>query len=484
MGLLNKVFGKKKAYICYDDRDERMADDVCRALESKGFSCWLKNHDAGADRIRDIINAIHKSKLAVLIYSKNAVDSKSVSSEIDTAFSQKIPILVFRIDDTQLSDKLALFLNNQPWIDAFPNPNAKFEEMCSVAIKVLNNEFVPLGIRYTSLKNQDHGFEGGPPVHISYHTRDSEYAEAVCSALQSKGIGCWLDVNEIKTASNFAEMIVKAINDAKVQVVIFSEAAMDSTYVKNEVDTSFSSQKQIIALRIDDGTMPEGDMDVFLRAATWIDASPSALEKRNVTLHDVYEELAEEVNGILDAYESRSDEILDDEAGFEDDFVSGEETIPHVDEVPFPAYAGDEPYAFVSYAHKDYRFVFNEIKRFKKQGLNVWYDEGIAPGNEWLAEIGKALSGASLFIVFISGNSVASKFVRKEITYAINNDIPFIAIHIEKTEMPIQLDLALGDLQAILRYGMSDGEYYRRYTKAFNSHLDEYGIRLKSVDEI
>ena len=52
-------------------------------------------------------------------------------------------------------------------------------------------------------------------------------------------------------------------------------------------------------------------------------------------------------------------------------------------ERPFPAYQGDAPYIFVSYAHDDAALVYPEITRLKEQGFNVWYDEGISPGATW-----------------------------------------------------------------------------------------------------
>ena len=45
-------------------------------------------------------------------------------------------------------------------------------------------------------------------------------------------------------------------------------------------------------------------------------------------------------------------------------------------ETPFPAYKGDEPYVFVSYAHDDSSRVYPEITRLRDQGFNIWYDEG------------------------------------------------------------------------------------------------------------
>ncbi len=58
---------------------------------------------------------------------------------------------------------------------------------------------------------------------------------------------------------------------------------------------------------------------------------------------------------------------------------------------PFPAYSGNEPYVFVSYAHKDSNAVFPELKWLKDQGFNIWYDEGISPGTEWREELGQAI---------------------------------------------------------------------------------------------
>ena len=48
---------------------------------------------------------------------------------------------------------------------------------------------------------------------------------------------------------------------------------------------------------------------------------------------------------------------------------------------PFEAYSGDEPYVFISYAHKDSEFVFDEISILNDAGYNIWYDEGIEASN-------------------------------------------------------------------------------------------------------
>lgn len=135
-----------------------------------------------------------------------------------------------------------------------------------------------------------------------------------------------------------------------------------------------------------------------------------------------------------------------------------------------PAYMGTEPYMFTSYAHLDSNIVFPEIIRFQEQGYNVWYDEGIAPGNEWPEEIANALLNCSLFVVFITPRAVESKNVRNEIYYALHNNIPVIAIHLIETELEGGLALSLQSIQAILKYNMSEYEYVKKYTRAFKEN--------------
>jgi hypothetical protein len=138
---------------------------------------------------------------------------------------------------------------------------------------------------------------------------------------------------------------------------------------------------------------------------------------------------------------------------------------------PFEAYNGDSPFLFVSYAHKDANSVFPEITYLHEQGYRIWYDEGIDPGNEWPEEIGKALSLCSFFIVFISSNAVSSQNVRNEINFALNKTKPFLAIHIEDTSLPTGLELRMGDIQAILKYRMSEENYCRKLSKTIPSSL-------------
>ena len=141
--------------------------------------------------------------------------------------------------------------------------------------------------------------------------------------------------------------------------------------------------------------------------------------------------------------------------------------VPGVGRLPYPAYRGKEPYVFVSYAHLDQDAVFAEIKRFNEAGFHVWYDEGISPGNEWTDEIADALDGCSLFVVMITPTSAPRKNVLNEINFALDENKPFLAIHLEKTELKGGLKLRIGSTQAILKYNMTEEEYEYKYIEAF-----------------
>lgn len=117
-------------YICYDERDLEKAKNVCDALEDNGLECWLKNRDAGVKNIvNEIMEAIKKSKVMVLLYSANSKDSNFVNNEVDIAFAEQRSIIVYQIDETKLEGGLEFFLRNKPWIKAYPNPEDYYDKL-------------------------------------------------------------------------------------------------------------------------------------------------------------------------------------------------------------------------------------------------------------------------------------------------------------------------------------------------------------------
>ena len=135
---------------------------------------------------------------------------------------------------------------------------------------------------------------------------------------------------------------------------------------------------------------------------------------------------------------------------------------------PFPAYRGSEPYVFVCYAHEDDDSVYRELRWLRDQGIRVWYDEGISPGEEWSQELGQAIEKADRVVFFVTAASVESRHCRNEIHFAQNHDVPVVAVHLAETKLPQGLELSISASQAILKYEMSESAYRIKFLEVFN----------------
>ncbi len=120
------------------------------------------------------------------------------------------------------------------------------------------------------------------------------------------------------------------------------------------------------------------------------------------------------------------------------------------------AYEGKEPYVFVSYSHKDMDSVIPLIATLKQKMCRIWYDEGLSPGESWNDSIAEHLKNCSQFIVFISPDSITSKYVMSEINYALSKDKNIVPIILKKTDLPAGLEMMLGTIQFLDVSDISD----------------------------
>jgi len=142
-------------------------------------------------------------------------------------------------------------------------------------------------------------------------------------------------------------------------------------------------------------------------------------------------------------------------------------------ERPFPAYKGDDPYIFVCYAHDDAALVYSEIVRLKEAGFNIWYDEGIAPGQTWRDEVALALTQCKVFLYFVSPRSVVSSNCLKEVNFCLSRERRILAVHLESTRLPAGLELSLSDRQAIVRGHHSEMGYRQKLADGLKALLPD-----------
>ena len=76
---------------------------------------------------------------------------------------------------------------------------------------------------------------------------------------------------------------------------------------------------------------------------------------------------------------------------------------------------------FISHAQTDQTLVRKVIGELKKSGLDVWSESEILPGDNWAAEVDKALQESEAMVVLLTPASLRSNQVRREIEYALGD---------------------------------------------------------------
>lgn len=96
---------------------------------------------------------------------------------------------------------------------------------------------------------------------------------AVCHVLEQNGIRCWMAPRDIPPGAEYGDLIDDALKSCTVVVILFSQPASVSPWVKGEINVAFEEQKTIIPFRLDQ-TPLQGQNRIMLNQRHWIDAYP------------------------------------------------------------------------------------------------------------------------------------------------------------------------------------------------------------------
>jgi hypothetical protein len=91
-------------------------------------------------------------------------------------------------------------------------------------------------------------------VFISYAAEDKAIADAVCNAIEARGIGCWYAPRDVSYGKDFDEVIVDAICDSRLMILILSSHSNNSAHVKREVQNACMDDASVPVLpfRVED----------------------------------------------------------------------------------------------------------------------------------------------------------------------------------------------------------------------------------------
>ncbi len=110
-------------------------------------------------------------------------------------------------------------------------------------------------------------------VFLSYASADRAAANAVCAALEARGIRCWIAPRDVSAGADWGEAILTAIGRAHAMVLILSRSTANSVHVRNEVVTAVSQSLALVPVRIED-CQPGGALRLHLAGAHWLNVFP------------------------------------------------------------------------------------------------------------------------------------------------------------------------------------------------------------------
>ena len=128
--------------------------------------------------------------------------------------------------------------------------------------------------------------------------------------------------------------------------------------------------------------------------------------------------------------------------------------------------SGNNPYIFISYAHKDTSTVLPIIKSLGEAGFSVWYDEGIEAGTEWPEYVAEKLYHSTAVVAFISKSAIESQNCRREINYAISKRKDMLTVYLEDLELSPGMEMQLGTTQALFRNRSSQSVFLENLKNA------------------
>lgn len=108
-------------------------------------------------------------------------------------------------------------------------------------------------------------------VYICYSTQANAAAEALCSALESEGIRCWIAPRDILPGMDWGECVTEAIDRSRVLLLIFTEEANASPMIRREVERAVNHGIAVVPLRIED-VRPGRALEYLLSDVSWLDA--------------------------------------------------------------------------------------------------------------------------------------------------------------------------------------------------------------------
>ena len=127
-------------------------------------------------------------------------------------------------------------------------------------------------------------------VFISYSSVDREIADAICRALESRGINCWIAPRNISPGVDWSAAIIDAINSASLMVLIMSSHANASRQIHREVERAINKGITVLPYRVQN-VDPDRALEYYIGSLQYLDAYSGSQDSHLVLLADTVSQL-------------------------------------------------------------------------------------------------------------------------------------------------------------------------------------------------
>lgn len=106
-------------FISHSSKDAESAEKVCTLLEGAGHQCFIAPRDirSGREYAEELMLGIERSDALVVMLSNNSNSSPHVLREVEHAASKGLPILVYKMEEVELTKSMEYFLMTHQWVN-------------------------------------------------------------------------------------------------------------------------------------------------------------------------------------------------------------------------------------------------------------------------------------------------------------------------------------------------------------------------------
>ena len=160
-------------FVSHSVKDKLVADAIVARLEAESVRCWVAPRDVvpGADWGESIVDAIESSRIMILIFSKNANESRQIKREVERAVDKGVYIIPFRVDDIEPPKSLDYFISTAQWMDV------------SAAVGTASRNFGENG--------QGH-LDGSSPIPLNLSL--ASWLVSFCATAATEQLGRWMAI--------------------------------------------------------------------------------------------------------------------------------------------------------------------------------------------------------------------------------------------------------------------------------------------------